>query len=41
MNALLRDCSFKGLQAIRCVTEGGNQINTGVVKVEKAKLEKK
>ncbi|EAR9443804.1 pathogenicity island 2 effector protein SseC, partial [Salmonella enterica] len=32
---------FKGLQAIRCVTEGGNQINTGVVKVEKAKLEKK
>ncbi|EAW1721347.1 type III secretion system translocon protein [Salmonella enterica subsp. indica] len=39
--ALLSDCSFKGLQAIRCATEGGNQINTGVIKVEKAKLEKK
>ncbi len=41
MSALLRDCSFKGLQAIRCAAEGGNQINTGVIKVEKAKLEKK
>lgn len=41
MYALLRDCSFKGLQAIRCATEGGNQINTGVIKAEKAKLEKK
>ncbi len=37
----MRDCSFKGLQAIRCATEGGNQINTGVIKVVKAKLEKK
>ncbi|ECC1691556.1 type III secretion system translocon protein [Salmonella enterica subsp. salamae] len=41
MSALMRDCSFKGLQAIRCATEGGNQINTGVIKVVKAKLEKK
>ncbi|EKT7565852.1 type III secretion system translocon protein [Salmonella enterica] len=41
MYALLQDCSFKGLQAIRCATEGGNQINTGVIKAEKAKLEKK
>ncbi|EBF0272850.1 type III secretion system translocon protein [Salmonella enterica] len=39
--ALLRDCSFKGLQAIRCATEGANQTNTGVIKTEKAKLEKK
>ncbi|EBS7635000.1 type III secretion system translocon protein [Salmonella enterica] len=39
--ALLSDCSFKGLQAIRCATEGANQINTGVIKAEKAKLEKK
>ncbi|EAO2683783.1 type III secretion system translocon protein [Salmonella enterica] len=39
--ALLRDCSFKGLQAIRCVTEGANQMNTGVINAEKAKLEKK
>ncbi|HCM1942396.1 TPA: type III secretion system translocon protein [Salmonella enterica subsp. salamae serovar 30:g,m,s:e,n,x] len=41
MYALLRDCSFKGLQAIRCVTEGGNQINTGVITAKKAELEKK
>ncbi|ELM7236164.1 type III secretion system translocon protein [Salmonella enterica] len=39
--ALLRDCSFKGLQAIRCATEGANQMNTGMVNTEKAKLEKK
>ncbi|EBS4563891.1 type III secretion system translocon protein [Salmonella enterica subsp. enterica serovar Tanger] len=39
--ALLRDCSFKGLQAIRCATEGANQMNTGMVNAEKAKLEKK
>lgn len=39
--ALLRDCSFKGLQAIRCVTEGGSQINTGVITAKKAELEKK
>ncbi|EHS5455461.1 type III secretion system translocon protein [Salmonella enterica subsp. enterica serovar Corvallis] len=39
--ALLRDCSFKGLQAIRCTTEGANQMNTGMVNTEKAKLEKK
>ncbi|HHS2247948.1 TPA: SPI-2 type III secretion system translocon protein SseC [Salmonella enterica subsp. enterica] len=39
--ALLRDCSFKGLQAIRCATEGANQMNTGIVNTEKAKLEKK
>lgn len=41
MYALLRDCSFKGLQAIRCATEGGSQINTGVIKAEKAKIERK
>ncbi|EHH5781828.1 type III secretion system translocon protein [Salmonella enterica] len=41
MSALLSDCSFKGLQAIRCATEGGNQTNAGVIKAEKAKLEKK
>ncbi|ECJ5871785.1 type III secretion system translocon protein [Salmonella enterica subsp. salamae] len=41
MYALLRDCSFKGLQAIRCVTEGGSQINTGVITAKKAELEKK
>ncbi|EHI1799554.1 TPA: SPI-2 type III secretion system translocon protein SseC [Salmonella enterica subsp. enterica] len=39
--ALLRDCSFKGLQAIRCATEGANQMNTGIVNTEKAKLENK
>lgn len=39
--ALLRDCSFKGLQAIRCATEGANLMNTGIVNTEKAKLEKK
>ncbi|ELD1907173.1 type III secretion system translocon protein [Salmonella enterica] len=39
--ALIRDYSFKSLQAIRCATEGGNQANAGVVKIEKAKLEKK
>ncbi|EBY4070872.1 type III secretion system translocon protein [Salmonella enterica subsp. enterica serovar Mbandaka] len=39
--ALLRDCSFKGLQAIRCATEGANQMNTGMVNTEKEKLEKK
>ncbi|HHS1132271.1 TPA: SPI-2 type III secretion system translocon protein SseC [Salmonella enterica subsp. enterica] len=39
--ALLRDCSFKGLQAIRCATEGANQMNTGIVNTEKAKLEEK
>ncbi|EDI0418054.1 type III secretion system translocon protein [Salmonella enterica subsp. enterica] len=39
--ALLRDCSFKGLQAIRCATEGANQMNTGMVNADKAKLEKK
>lgn len=39
--ALLRDCSFKGLQAIRCATEGANQVNTGMVNADKAKLEKK
>ncbi|HFJ1416221.1 TPA: SPI-2 type III secretion system translocon protein SseC [Salmonella enterica] len=39
--ALLRDCSFKRLQAIRCATEGANQMNTGIVNTEKAKLEKK
>lgn len=39
--ALLSDCSFKGLQAIRCATEGANQMNTGMVNTEKAKLEKK
>ncbi|EDX9623318.1 type III secretion system translocon protein [Salmonella enterica] len=41
MSALLSDCSFKGLQAIRCATEGGNQANAGVIKIEKTKLEKK
>ncbi|EKH2048356.1 type III secretion system translocon protein [Salmonella enterica] len=41
MSALLSDCSFKGLQAIRCATEGGNQTNAGVIKAAKAKLEKK
>ncbi|EDW2791204.1 type III secretion system translocon protein [Salmonella enterica] len=41
MYALLRDCSFKGLQAIRCVTEGGSQINTGVITAKKAELERK
>ncbi|ELD4944229.1 type III secretion system translocon protein [Salmonella enterica] len=41
MSALLRDCSCKSLQAIRCATEGGNQTNAGVIKAEKAKLEKK
>ncbi|HCL5073212.1 TPA: type III secretion system translocon protein [Salmonella enterica] len=41
MYALMRDCSFKGLQAIRCATEGGNQINTGVITAKKAELEKK
>ncbi|HCJ4678217.1 TPA: type III secretion system translocon subunit SctE, partial [Salmonella enterica] len=30
-----------GLQAIRCATEGANQMNTGMVNTEKAKLEKK
>ncbi|EDW9822666.1 type III secretion system translocon protein [Salmonella enterica] len=39
--ALLRDCSFKGLQAIRCATEGASQMNTGMVNADKAKLEKK
>ncbi|EDW2258958.1 type III secretion system translocon protein [Salmonella enterica] len=39
--ALLSDCSFKGLQAIRCATEGASQMNTGMVNVDKAKLEKK
>ncbi|EID4764540.1 type III secretion system translocon protein [Salmonella enterica] len=39
--ALLSDCSFKGLQAIRCATEGASQMNTGMVKADKAKLEKK
>ncbi|OZU66886.1 type III secretion system translocon protein [Salmonella enterica] len=39
--ALLRDCSFKGLQAIRCATEGASQMNTGLVNADKAKLEKK
>ncbi|HDI4957153.1 TPA: type III secretion system translocon protein [Salmonella enterica] len=39
--ALIRDYSFKSLQAIRCATEGGNQANAGVIKIEKAKLEKK
>ncbi|EDV9991616.1 type III secretion system translocon protein [Salmonella enterica subsp. enterica] len=39
--ALLSDCSFKGLQAIRCATEGANQMNTGMVNADKAKLEKK
>ncbi|EBQ8981000.1 type III secretion system translocon protein [Salmonella enterica subsp. enterica serovar Albany] len=39
--ALLRDCSFKGLQAIRCATEDANQMNTSMVNTEKAKLEKK
>ncbi|HBJ7048423.1 TPA: type III secretion system translocon protein [Salmonella enterica subsp. enterica serovar Corvallis] len=38
---LLSDCSFKGLQAIRCATEGANQMNTGMVNADKAKLEKK
>ncbi|EBR3158135.1 type III secretion system translocon protein [Salmonella enterica] len=41
MSALLTDCSCKSLQAIRCATEGGNQANAGVIKIEKAKLEKK
>ncbi|ECE4235079.1 type III secretion system translocon protein [Salmonella enterica] len=41
MSALLTDCSCKSLQAIRCATEGGNQTNAGVIKEEKAKLEKK
>ncbi|EAO6409795.1 type III secretion system translocon protein [Salmonella enterica] len=41
MYALLKDCSFKGLQAIRCATEGGSQINTGVITAKKAELEKK
>ncbi|ELE6250771.1 type III secretion system translocon protein [Salmonella enterica] len=41
MSALLTDCSCKSLQAIRCATEGGNQTNAGVIKAEKAKLEKK
>lgn len=40
MYALLKDCSFKGLQAIRCATEGGSQINTGVITAKKAELEK-
>ncbi|ECP3866266.1 pathogenicity island 2 effector protein SseC, partial [Salmonella enterica] len=31
----------KSLQAIRCATEGGNQANVGVIKIDKAKLEKK
>ncbi|EAO1324065.1 type III secretion system translocon protein [Salmonella enterica] len=39
--ALIRDYSFKSLQAIRCATEGGNQANAGVIKIDKAKLEKK
>ncbi|EBF8293023.1 type III secretion system translocon protein [Salmonella enterica subsp. enterica] len=39
--ALLNDCSFKGLQAIRCATEGASQMNTGMVNADKAKLEKK
>ncbi|EOF6508913.1 type III secretion system translocon protein [Salmonella enterica] len=39
--ALIRDYSFKSLQAIRCATEGGNQANAGVIKIEKTKLEKK
>ncbi|EDK0265266.1 pathogenicity island 2 effector protein SseC, partial [Salmonella enterica] len=26
---------------IRCATEGGNQANAGVIKIDKAKLEKK
>ncbi len=39
--ALLRDCSFKGLQAIRCATEGASQMNTGMVNTEKAKIERK
>lgn len=39
--ALIRDYSFKSLQAIRCATEGGNQANAGVIKIKKAKLEKK
>ncbi|WP_080222427.1 type III secretion system translocon protein [Salmonella enterica] len=39
--ALLSDCSFKGLQAIRCATEGASQMNTGMVNTEKAKIEKK
>ncbi|EHN0660784.1 type III secretion system translocon protein [Salmonella enterica] len=39
--ALLSDCSFKGLQSIRCATEGANQMNTGMVNADKAKLEKK
>ncbi|KTN19661.1 pathogenicity island 2 effector protein SseC [Salmonella enterica] len=39
--ALLSDCSFKGLQAIRCATEGANQMNTGMVNTEKVKIEKK
>ncbi|EBQ3159822.1 type III secretion system translocon protein [Salmonella enterica] len=39
--ALLSDCSFKGLQAIRCATEGASQMNTGMVNADKAKLEKK
>ncbi|EDV0260408.1 type III secretion system translocon protein [Salmonella enterica subsp. salamae] len=41
MYALLKDCSFKGLQAIRCATVGGSQINTGVITAKKAELEKK
>ncbi|EBW4677050.1 type III secretion system translocon protein [Salmonella enterica subsp. salamae] len=41
MYALLKDCSFKGLQAIRCATEGGSQVNTGVITAKKAELEKK
>lgn len=41
MYALLKDCSFKGLQAIRCATEGGSQINTGVITAKKAELENK
>ncbi|EBU9775484.1 pathogenicity island 2 effector protein SseC, partial [Salmonella enterica subsp. enterica serovar Kumasi] len=31
----------KGLQAIRCATEGASQTNTGVINAEKTKLEKK
>lgn len=41
MYVLIRDHSFKSLQAIRCATEGGNQVNAGVIKTEKAKFEKK
>ncbi|ECG8588931.1 type III secretion system translocon protein [Salmonella enterica subsp. salamae] len=43
ISALVKDClfSFKALQAVRFTAEGCNQLNSGVIGVEKAKLEKK